>query len=52
MQVAYEVFRGTWSSWEQLFAEAAEFATQVKPEHLINISHSEDHNEGVVTVLV
>jgi hypothetical protein len=50
MHVSFEVFRGTWSSWVELFAQASEFATQVGPDKLISISHSEDDDEGVVTV--
>ncbi len=50
MQVSFEVFRGKLATWQELFAEAAEFATQLGPERLISISHSEDENDGVVTV--
>ena len=46
----FKMFRGTIASWEQLFAEAAEFATTVGRERLITISHSEDQQDGVVTV--
>lgn len=48
--VRFEIFRSGMSSWETLFAEAADFASRIGPEDLINISHSEDSNEGVVTV--
>ena len=40
------------ASWESLFDEAARFATEIGRERLISISHSEDANEGVVTVWV
>jgi hypothetical protein len=50
MQVRFEVFRGTWASWESLFEQAAEFAGRLSPDQVISISHSEDRNEGVVTV--
>ena len=50
MQVRFQVFRGIMSSWDELFNRAAEFATRVGPERLISIGHSEDANEGVVTV--
>ena len=50
MEVRFEVFRGLLTTWKSLFTEAARFATEVGPERVINISHSEDHNEGVVTV--
>ena len=48
--VRVEMFRGTIASWEQLFAEAAEFATTVGKDRLITISHSEDQQDGVVAV--
>jgi hypothetical protein len=35
---------------ESLFARAAEFATRIGSNRVINISHSEDTNVGVVTV--
>ena len=49
-QAQFEVFRGTFASWHTLFAEAASFATRVGRGRVISISHSEDQNEGVVTV--
>lgn len=50
MEVKFKHFRSSMSSWEELFNQAAEFATQIGPQNLINISHSEDQNDGVVTV--
>lgn len=50
MSVQFQVFRGVWSSFEALFSQAAEFASALGPERLISISHSEDENDGVVTV--
>jgi len=50
MHVRFEVFRGTFTSWQELFQEASDFASQLDPRQLINISHSEDKGEGVVTV--
>ena len=50
MRVAYEIFRSTWSSWQELFGQAAQFATGVGPQRLISISHSEENGHGVVTV--
>ncbi|MEN8127181.1 MAG: hypothetical protein ABFR90_05160 [Planctomycetota bacterium] len=50
MKVQFQVFRGTWTSFEALFHEAAQFASALGPERLISISHSEDENDGVVTV--
>ena len=48
--VKFESFRGTFSSWESLFSQAAALASTIGKEHLISISHSSDHSEGVVTV--
>src|SRR5688500_16952179 len=48
--VRYEMFRGTLSSWPELFEKAASFATQVGRENLISISHSEDQQDGVIAV--
>ena len=50
MQVRFRVFRGTFTSWQNLFQEAADFATSVGPERLIGISQSDDRSDGVVTV--
>lgn len=50
MEVRFEVFRGTWSSWNDLFQQAAEFASRIGRDRLIGISHSCDNHEGVVTV--
>lgn len=50
MEVGFEVFRGSLVTWDDLFQQAAEFATQIGKDKLIGISHSCDKNEGVVTV--
>lgn len=44
------MFRGTFATWQELFAQAANFATEIGPERLINISHSADQGDGVVAV--
>ena len=49
-RVQYKVFRSSFSSWEALFKEAADFAGTLPTDRLISISHSEDQNEGVVSV--
>ena len=49
-KLAYRVFRGTLASWDELFTQAASFATEVGPERVVNISHSADQHDGVVTV--
>lgn len=51
MRVEFKVFRGTFTSWETLFGQAAEFAETLGQDRLINISHAVTrHHEGVVTV--
>ena len=49
-KVECKLFRGLLKSWEKLFKEASEFASGVGKERLISISHSEDQEQGVVTV--
>jgi hypothetical protein len=46
----YRIFRGTFATWEELFTKAAYFATEVGPEQVLNVSHSVDDGDGVVTV--
>lgn len=50
MQVKYQIFKSYTQSWENLCAEAAAFATTQGRERLINISVSEDDNQGVIVV--
>jgi len=48
--VEFKMFRGTFTSWERLLDEAAQFASLLGPERLISISQSEDHSDGIVVV--
>jgi len=48
--MAYRVFRGLLASWDELFRQAAGFATELGPGKLVSISHSEDDDDGVVAV--
>jgi hypothetical protein len=50
VQVKFRVFKSYTQSWENLCAEAATFATEQGRERLINISVSEDDNQGVIVV--
>src|SRR5262245_18967258 len=50
MQVHFQIFRSTTKPWEQLFGDAAKFATTIGLERLICISHSHESSIGVVTV--
>lgn len=49
-KVQYRVFRGIWTSFEELFSQAANFASLLGPERLISISHCETTKGTVVTV--
>jgi len=49
-KVLLKVYRGVWTSWNDLFTEASNFAASIGKERLISISHSEDENDGIVTV--
>lgn len=50
MKVRFKEFRGVLKTWQRLFEEAAEFASEIGRDRLISISHSADHSEGIVTV--
>ena len=50
MSVNFRIFRSGFSAWDTLFQQAADFASELGPDRLINISHSEDSHNGVVTV--
>src|SRR5438270_2489866 len=50
MRVRFRTFVSSWSSWDELFGQAAAFATELGPQRLINISHSCDQKQGVVSV--
>jgi hypothetical protein len=46
----FKVFRGSLTTWNELFRQAADFASGIGPDRVIGISHSADHSDGVVTV--
>jgi hypothetical protein len=50
VEVKYKIFRGTLTSWDDLFSQAASFATELGEIGVINISHSCAGSDGVVTV--
>jgi len=50
MQVMFQVFKSLTKSWADLCGEAAAFASDKGKERLINISVSEDSNDGVIVV--
>ena len=47
MRVTYQIFRSWWPRYEKMCDEAAQFASQIGPERLINITTEEG---GAVTV--
>jgi hypothetical protein len=50
VQVQHRLFRSTIKSWEKLCREAAEFATTVGKDRLINISVAQGDTGGVIFV--
>jgi len=50
MRVLSKMFRSSFKSWEVLQRQAGQFASTLAREDLISISHSEDHNDGVIMV--
>ena len=50
MKIQFEAFRTSTKYWETIFREASEFASKLGQERLINISHSCDYGDSVVTV--
>ena len=50
VRVRFEVFRSPVNSWKSLFEQAANFATLIGKDRVINISHSWGVAEGLVTV--
>ena len=50
MRVKFRFWKSSFDTWNAMFQDAADFASQLPPDRLINISHSSDSNRGVVTV--
>ena len=50
MQVKHQIFKSWTKSWDTLCEEAARFASEKGRDRLINLSVSEDQNEGVIVV--
>ena len=48
--VHFRIFQNAFVAWDALFQQAADFASELGPDRLINISHSEYNRNGVVTV--
>ena len=50
VEAKYKMFRGTMTTWDDLFDDAAQFATELGEMRVINVSHSCAGSDGVVTV--
>lgn len=50
MRAKFQIVRGPWTEWKELFEEAARKATEIGRDRLIGFSQSEDRNEGVLTI--
>jgi hypothetical protein len=50
MSVKFKIFKSSIKSWPDLCTEAAAFASEQGRDRLINVSVSEDHNDGVIIV--
>jgi hypothetical protein len=48
--MTYRLFRGSFNTWDDLFAKACSFATELGETRVVNISHSCSGADGVVTV--
>jgi len=48
--VKHEIFKSSFSSWQEMCDEAAAFATRVGREKVISISQSADNHQGVIVV--
>jgi len=48
--VQYKIFRGAFATWDNLFAQAAAFATSLGEGRVLSISHSANLSDGVVAV--
>ena len=49
-RMTFKYFRGTFATWDELFGQAADFATEIGSQRVVNISHSSDRGDGLVTV--
>src|SRR5262245_15898572 len=50
MRVLFKAFDSKMASREKLFKHAAEFASNIGPDRLITMSHSEDRDNIVITI--
>lgn len=50
LKLRFQRFESMTKSWDDLFAEVAEFASAIPPDRLVSVSHSADNSVGVVCV--
>jgi hypothetical protein len=50
MRVRHRTFRSSFGTWDELFTQASQFASEIGPTYVINISHSVSGADGTVTV--
>jgi hypothetical protein len=50
MRVLYKSFESQFITRQKILQKAAEFASEIGADRLINISHSEDHHDSIVTI--
>jgi hypothetical protein len=50
LRVTFKAFDSKMASREKLFRAAAEYASQIGPDRLITMSHSEDRDNIVITI--
>jgi hypothetical protein len=50
-EMKFEMFRGgSFTSWDALFQQVADFATSLGRDRVVSISQSEDQNDAVIVV--
>ena len=50
LRVQFKVFRSISSSWDTLFEQAADYASSLGPDRVINVSHMTEGMSGAVVV--
>lgn len=50
MYAHFKMFKSSVKTWQTLFVEASEFASNIGDQRVINISHCCDHGTAVVVV--
>jgi len=50
MRVVFKTFESQFATRQKILQKAAGFASELGAERLINITHSEDHNNSIITI--